>query len=125
MFLNDSANTSILRDIKLHALDTFEVLQGGNFDAFCECVNLTWEQKQLLDQGTNPPAIQKLINSFEDFTAALKIPGAGGGGYIYIIAKDPEAAGKIRNILNKNPPNNRARFVDMNLSLTGFQVTRS
>ena len=125
MFLNESVNTSILKDIKLHAFDTFDALQSGNFDAFCDCVNLTWEQKQLLDKDTNPPAIRKLINSFKDYTAALKIPGAGGGGYIYIIAKDPEAAGKIRNILNKNPPNNRARFVDMNLSLTGFQVTRS
>jgi hypothetical protein len=44
---------------------------------------------------------------------------------MYIIAKDPDAAIKIRKILNENPPNKRARFVDMNLSLTGFQVTRS
>ncbi len=125
MFLNENNNTEILKDIKLHALDTFDVIQRGNFDAFCECVNLTWEQKQLLDKGTNPPEVRTLINSFKDYTSALKIPGAGGGGYIYIIAKDPEAAGKIRNILNEYPPNNRARFVDMNLSLTGFQVTRS
>ncbi|MEN8187459.1 MAG: bifunctional fucokinase/fucose-1-phosphate guanylyltransferase [Bacteroidota bacterium] len=125
MFLNNSVNTAILKDIKLHALDTFDVLQRGNFDAFSDCVNLTWEQKQLLDKDTNPPEVRKLINSFKDYTAALSIPGAGGGGYIYIIAKDPEAAAKIRIILNENPPNKNARFVNMNLSLTGFQVTRS
>ncbi len=125
MFLNEGLNTTILKDIKLHAFDTFDVLQRGNFDAFCNCINRTWEQKQLLDSGTNPPEVQTLISSFKDFAAAYKIPGAGGGGYMYIIAKDPEAAGRIRKILNDHPPNNRARFVDMDLSMTGFQVTRS
>ncbi len=125
MFLNEQKNSSILRDIKLHAYETFNVLQRGNLDAFSACVNRTWEQKQQLDSGTNPPEVQKLIDLFKDYAAGYKIPGAGGGGYIYIIAKDPEAAAKIKKILKENPPNKLARFVDMNLSLTGFQVTRS
>lgn len=125
MFLNETRSTAVLKDIKQHAFDTFEILQKGNFDDFCNCVNLTWEQKKLLDSGTNPPAVEKLINQFKDYAAAYKLPGAGGGGYLYIIAKDPEAAGKIRKILNSNPPNNRARFVNIDLSNTGFQVTRS
>ena len=79
----------------------------------------------MLDKGTNPADIQALIQQFHDLASAYKLPGAGGGGYMYIIAKDPEAAVKIREILSSNPPNDRARFVDMNLSETGFQVTRS
>ncbi len=125
MFLNEQTNNAILRDIKLHAYDTFDVLQRGDLAGFSRCVNKTWEQKQQLDAGTNPPEVQKLINLFKDYAAAYKIPGAGGGGYIYIIAKSPEAAVKIKKILNENPPNKLARFVDMSLSLTGFQVTRS
>ncbi|RUA11710.1 MAG: bifunctional fucokinase/L-fucose-1-P-guanylyltransferase, partial [Flavobacteriia bacterium] len=125
MFLNEQKNNAILNAIKLHAYDTFDVLQRGDLSGFSRCVNQTWEQKQDLDAGTNPPEVQKLINLFKDYAAAYKIPGAGGGGYIYIIAKDPEATVKIRKILNTNPPNKLARFVDMSLSLTGFQVTRS
>lgn len=125
MFLNESVNTSILRDIKIHAFDTFNVLQGGNFDEFSDCIQLTWKQKQHLDSGTNPPEVQKIIHMIKDYVSAYKLPGAGGGGYLYIIAKDPEAAGRIRNRLNQNPPNDNARFVNMGLSLTGFQVSRS
>lgn len=125
MFLNESVNTGILKEIKQHAFDTFDILQRGDFADFSNCVAQTWTQKQALDSGTNPPEVQKLIALFKDYATGYKLPGAGGGGYIYIIAKSPEAAGKIRNILIENPPNNRARFVDIGLSATGLQVTRS
>ena len=42
-----------------------------------------------------------------------------------MVAKDPEAAVKIRAILTQNPPNSCARFVDMTLSDKGLQVSRS
>ena len=52
-------------------------------------------------------------------------PGAGGGGYLYMVAKDPQAAGCIRRILTEQAPNPRARFVEMTLSDKGLQVSRS
>ena len=42
-----------------------------------------------------------------------------------MLAKDPAAGQRIREVLRANPPNGRARFVDMTVSQTGFQVTRS
>jgi hypothetical protein len=42
-----------------------------------------------------------------------------------IAAKDPVAALKMRKVLNENPPNHTGRFVEMNVSQTGFQVSRS
>ena len=100
----------ILNDIKLHATDTFNVLQSGNFEEYSACVRHTWKQKQQLDTGTNPPKVQKIISLINDYASSYKLPGAGGGGYLYIIAKDTEAAGRIRTILNENPPNKLARF---------------
>ena len=54
-----------------------------------------------------------------------KLPGAGGGGYLYMVAKDPEAAARIRQLLSADRPNKNARFVDMTLSRKGLQVSRS
>lgn len=125
MFLNSSSHLSILQDIKDHAAYTFDVIQRGNFAELAQCISKTWIQNQDLDSGTNTSEIQNIINLIKDFTLGYKLPGAGGGGYMFIIAKDPEAAAMIKHKLNSNPPNNRARFVDMELSQTGFQVTRS
>ena len=78
-----------------------------------------------MDSGTNPPAVEAIINLIKDYTLGYKLPGAGGGGYLYIIAKDPKAALKIRDILNEHQPNPNARFVEMTLSNKGLQVSRS
>ena len=61
----------------------------------------------------------------DDLCYGYKLPGAGGGGYLYMIAKDPDAAARIRHILNANPQNANARFVEMTLSHNGLQVSRS
>ena len=79
----------------------------------------------MLDAGTNPTAVTAIINQIQDYTLGYKLPGAGGGGYLYMIAKDPTAARRIREILTLNPPNDRARFVDLNISNTGLQISRS
>ena len=42
-----------------------------------------------------------------------------------VVAKDPVAALRIREILTTERPNERARFVDMTLSHTGMQLSRS
>jgi galactokinase/mevalonate kinase-like predicted kinase len=54
-----------------------------------------------------------------------KLPGAGGGGFMLMMAKDEEAAVRIKNELTANPVNPRARFLDFSISKTGFQVTKS
>ena len=88
-------------------------------------VRKTWQQNQQLDSGTNPPAIAALTDLIDDLCLGYKLPGAGGGGYLYMIAKDPEAAARIKQILGENRLNKNARFVDMTLSTSGLQISRS
>ena len=88
-------------------------------------VGVTWEQNKRLDPGTNPPAVEAIIRRIHDLCLGYKLPGAGGGGYLYMVAKDPEAAARIRTLLQENPLNDCARFVDMTLSHKGLQVSRS
>lgn len=125
MFLNDSKHLRILARMKEHARAMFEAIQKGDFTGMSQLVRKTWEQNKALDCGTNPEAVETIIRRIEDYASGYKLPGAGGGGYLYMIAKDPEAAGRIKQVLNQNPPNRLARFVDMTLSEKGLQVSRS
>ena len=45
--------------------------------------------------------------------------------FLLMLARDELAAEHIRQRLSENPPNRRARFVTLELSNTGLQVTRS
>lgn len=125
MFLNSTEHLTLLNEMKTHALDTYEAIQRGNFEEFGRLVSKTWSQNKALDSGTNPPAVEAIIDLIKDYTLGYKLPGAGGGGYLYIIAKDPKAALRIRDILTENQPNPNARFVEMSLSNKGLQISRS
>lgn len=125
MFLNSTEHLALLGSMKSHAFDLYEAIQHGNFDEMGRLVGKSWKQNQALDSGTNPASVEAIIRQIDDYCLGYKLPGAGGGGYLYMVAKDPEAAVKIRAILTQNPPNSCARFVDMTLSDKGLQVSRS
>ena len=125
MFLNSSRHLNLLGEMKQHAADMYDAILRNDFDTTGRLVRKTWAQNRLLDEGTNPPAVQALTERIDDLCLGYKLPGAGGGGYLYMVAKDPEAAARIQKILNENRPNDRARFVEMSLSDKGLEISRS
>ena len=125
MFLNDNAEIRLLREMKEHTMEMYEAIQCNDFSRMGLLMRRTWQQNQALDRGTNPSAIAALTALIDDLCLGYKLPGAGGGGYLYMIAKDPEAAVRIRQILTEHRQNRNARFVEMSLSTTGLQISRS
>ena len=103
----------------------YETILKGDFSEYGRLTGKSWEQNKALDPGTNPPAVEALIDRIKDYASGYKLPGAGGGGYLYIVAKDPEAAVQIKRTLASDPLNGNARFVDMSLSDKGLQISRS
>ena len=125
MFLNHSGEIRQLREMKEHTMEMYEAIQQNDFRRMGLLVRKTWAQNQALDYGTNPQAVSKLTDLIDDLCMGYKLPGAGGGGYLYMIAKDPEAAVRIKQILTENSTNRNARFVEMTLSTIGLQISRS
>ena len=125
MFLNHGGELRLLRQMKEHTLDMYEAIQQNDFVRMGQLVRKTWTQNQLLDSGTNPEDVAKLTSMIDDLCLGYKLPGAGGGGYLYMIAKDPEAAARIKQILTDNSIRKNARFVEMDLSTKGLQISRS
>ena len=125
VLLNDSRRLALLDELGEHAVATYEVLARGQWDGLCGCIRRSWELNQQLDAGTNPPEVQAILQRVGDYLAAAKLLGAGGGGYMLMLAKDQEAALRIRKELEGSPPGRMARFVDFSVSDTGLEITRS
>ncbi|MBQ1669584.1 MAG: bifunctional fucokinase/L-fucose-1-P-guanylyltransferase [Prevotella sp.] len=125
MFLNHGGEIRQLREMKEHTMEMYEAIQQNDFLRMGKLVRKTWGQNQALDYGTNPPAVSELTDLIDDLCLGYKLPGAGGGGYLYMIAKDPEAAVRIKKILTENSNNRNARFVEITLSTIGMQISRS
>ncbi|MDP6490216.1 MAG: bifunctional fucokinase/fucose-1-phosphate guanylyltransferase [Kiritimatiellia bacterium] len=125
LFLNSTSRLSIIREIGSNAFYVADAAQRASWPDFCEAIRRSWVLNQLLDSGTNPGAVQQVIDPVSDYLSGCKLLGAGGGGYMLMLAKDESAARRIRRTLDSHPPNSRSRFVELAISRTGFQVTRS
>lgn len=125
MFLNSQHRLRVLERIGQNAEQLQEILQVGSYSGLAESVARSWQLNQALDPGTNTPEIAALLKPLEDWMAGCKLLGAGGGGYLLMLARDSTAAQKIKEHLAANPPNARARFVALSVSHEGLQVTRS
>jgi galactokinase/mevalonate kinase-like predicted kinase len=125
IFLNSPAHLETIGEIGYNALRTADALQRCDYAALQEAIDRSWQLNQQLDSGTNPPAVQAILDAVQPYVAAAKLLGAGGGGFLLLLAHDEQAGRQIRHILTTHPPNPRARFVEFSVSDTGLQVTRS
>jgi galactokinase/mevalonate kinase-like predicted kinase len=125
MFLNQGKVLSTVEEIKKHSKCMAELIQSGDFNGVGKMLLRSWEYNKTLDSGTSGPEIEQIISKIADYALGYKLLGAGGGGFILICAKDNEAAARIQTSLTENPPNSKARFVRMEMSTLGFQLSRS
>jgi galactokinase/mevalonate kinase-like predicted kinase len=125
LFLNSPEHLDVIAEIGGNADFAFQALQCCDHGRLVEAIRRSWRLNQQLDRGTNPPEVRAILSQVDDHLAACKLLGAGGGGYLLMLAKDEDAAARLRHSLQQHPPNPRARFVDFSISDTGLQVTRS
>jgi galactokinase/mevalonate kinase-like predicted kinase len=125
LFLNSPSHLGIIADIGANADCASTAIQKCDYDLLLAAIRNSWTLNQRLDAGTNPPEVQQILDGIRDYLGAVKLLGAGGGGYLLLFGKDEAAAGRIKHHLTSHPPNARARFVAFSLSETGLQLTRS
>jgi galactokinase/mevalonate kinase-like predicted kinase len=125
MFLNSGRRLRVVEDIVGNVEPLADAIQRQDIEAFGRCIRTSWELNQALDSGTNPPAVAALMGDIEDLVTGAKLLGAGGGGYLFMVAKDEDAARRIRTTLSSGRHSPKARFVDFSVSQVGLEVTRS
>ncbi|KAK7197690.1 fucose kinase [Novymonas esmeraldas] len=126
VFLNNRTKLQLLREMGgPHTAAMYDAITTNNYKAYALLVHRTWQQKKRLDDGVCNAAVQAIIDVVEPYVWGLTLPGAGGGGYMYMCAKDEACARRIRALLTASPPNPNARFVEMSVSTTGLQISHS
>lgn len=112
-----------VEDLKASAAETKEALDARDIDGFARGIARYWELKKRIDPGSTNAPIEALLKAVERETQAALLPGAGGGGFIFLVAKSAAAAGRIRQVFEARPPNAQARFFDFDVDRQGLKVT--
>ena len=91
--------------------------------AFGHSVNAAWElQKRLCGDVTNDE-IESLLSRVRPHVHGMRISGAGSGGFLLMICKSPRDAALVREMLEREPLNERSRFFDFEINHAGLEVT--
>lgn len=98
-------------------------LLAGDLDAFAERLAESWRLKQVMDPASTNPAIEAMVEPFQRDLAAWTLAGAGGGGFMLLVAKDDLAAARIRQRCRRRPPAPGAREVALQVAQSGLDVT--
>lgn len=92
--------TAIVSTLKKDARAGFAALKRGDWEKFCAIVNAYWLNKKALDPGSTNPQVEMLIARIAPWTAAVTLTGAGGGGFLFAIAKSAAARRRIGQVLS-------------------------
>ena len=119
----DAECVSIVHQLKDDAERMCSALAGGDIDAFARTLGDYWTLKQRLDAGASTPEIESLLDAVRGELSGYELPGAGGGGFLLLIAKDASAAGRVRNTLDALGPNRTARRYGAAIDAEGLRVS--
>jgi galactokinase/mevalonate kinase-like predicted kinase len=100
-----------------------EAMAAKDMRRFGELVDLAWRLNKRIDPDSTTPVIEGIMGKIGKHIWGAKLLGAGGGGFLLIVAKSPGDAAKVRRILEGAPPNDRARFFEYDISHEGLNIT--
>jgi len=112
----DDIARSIVRRLKSDAERAFKAVESCDWDSFCSAVNDYWLSKKALDPGSTNPLVELIIARMAPWISAVSLCGAGGGGFMFVVARSKDAKAKIKSVLEKHPPINTGRFFDFEIA---------
>ncbi len=100
----DARTLAAIRGLVEFAEEGRAALAMGRLDDLGEVLSGAWSATQQLTPECSNPQIDALFREVEDLSVGGKLAGAGGGGFMGVLAKDAEAAARIRTKLTAADP---------------------
>lgn len=96
-------------------------LASGDADATVAQLAEYMKRKRQIDPGSCPKSFDALAERWSRELAAWCFAGAGGGGFMLLVAKDARHAEALRTKIERDPPHARARSFDFAVDPVGLR----
>jgi fucokinase len=91
----ETATVQVLHSIKTLAVEMSYATAEGDWKHLGELLDRHWQLNQVLDPHTANAPINALLDRARPFIYGAKLAGAGGGGFLMLLARDPVAAAEL------------------------------
>jgi galactokinase/mevalonate kinase-like predicted kinase len=116
--------TILIDSLKSDARRCAQAIRERDEKALAESISNYWRDKKLLDPGSTNNRIEALVDLARQYANAITLTGAGGGGFMFILAKSRRDADKIRALFETNAPSSASRFYDFAVCESGISITK-
>jgi fucokinase len=93
------ATVQVLHGIKTLAMEMAYAMRDGEWEYLGTLIDRHWELNQILDPHTTNAPINNILARVRPYVYGAKLAGAGGGGYLILLAKDARLAAELRHEL--------------------------
>lgn len=117
----ETATVQVLHSIKTLAVEMSYTLAEGEWKHLGELLDRHWRLNQILDPHTANAPINAILERARPWIHGAKLAGAGGGGFLMLLARDPEAAEALRKELAQGTVTGGG-VVDFRIAMDGLRV---
>jgi fucokinase len=117
----ETAAIQVLHSIKTLAVEMSYTMAEGDWKHLGELLDRHWQLNQVLDPNTANAPINAILDRARPYIHGAKLAGAGGGGFLMLLARDPEAAAALRIALAQETPE-RGAFVPYCIAKEGLRI---
>jgi fucokinase len=118
----ETACLQVLHSIKTLALEMSHAMQEGDWEQLGSLLDRHWKLNQILDPHTTNTPINTLLQAVRPYVYGAKLAGAGGGGFLILIARSEEAAEELREFLRKEGPKSGGAVYGCAIAGEGLRV---
>jgi len=87
------------------------------------CLDRYWKIKKALAPGSEPALVCSLLHALKPYVLGASLAGAGGGGFLVALLKDPSDREKAVAAVRRLPGTDRVTFHTANVDRDGIEVT--
>lgn len=74
-------------------------LSSGSLSRLGQCLDRSWQHKKLMAPGCEPASVRVLMNALRPLVLGQSLAGAGGGGFLYLLTKEPRQQEVVLQVL--------------------------
>ncbi|XP_062997600.1 L-fucose kinase isoform X2 [Elgaria multicarinata webbii] len=105
-----------------NAEECAQALQQGNLALLGKCIDQYWLQKKKMAPGCEPLAVQRMMEVLQPYVHGQSLAGAGGGGFLYILTKEPRKKEALQRILAETEGLGNFSIHTVEVDTAGFQM---
>ena len=118
---HDFANI-LVKSLKTDAEKGAKAIKEKDETGLIDAINGYWRDKKLFDPGSTNERVEEIIEKIAKWISAVTLTGAGGGGFMFILASSNANAKKIRALLEREKPSKYSRFYDFEIDSEGIKL---